>query len=66
VAVAAIQAEPSDVVLVAEGDGLLALLGNARDPGGAVNLKADPAKEGHDEDRAEHREPRYGVGAVME
>jgi hypothetical protein len=51
---------------VAEGDGLLALLGNAGDPGGAVKLKADPAKEGHDKDRAENRETRYGVGAVME
>src|SRR5262249_35301278 len=65
VTVAAVDADPSDVVLVAERDGLLARDALLRVVGGALDRRGDEEKADDEEEGAEDADLREGVGARM-
>ena len=65
VAIAAVDAEAGNVVLMAEGDGLRLPHAGVGDIGRALNLHRDPAERGYDEHRAKNCGSRQGVGAAM-
>src|SRR5712691_612043 len=65
VAVAAVNAESGDVMLVAERHRLRPAHSGIGDVGRALHLHRDPAERGNHEDRAKNRGPGHGVGAAM-
>jgi hypothetical protein len=64
-AVAAIDAEPGNVMLVAEGHGLRLSHSGVRNVRRTLDFHRHPAERGNHEDRAKNRGPGQGVRAAM-
>ena len=64
-AVAAVDPESGDVMLMAEGHGLRLPHSGIGNVGGTLDLHCHPTERGNHEDRAKNRGPRQGVGAAM-
>jgi hypothetical protein len=64
-AVAAINTESGNVMLMAEGHGLRLAHSGIGKVRRTLDLHRHPAERGHDEDRAKNRGPGQGVGAAM-
>ena len=65
-AIAAVDAEAADVVLVAERDGLRFADASISNVGGALNLHRDPTQGGNNEHRAKDGGPGQGIRTAME
>src|ERR1700688_1298115 len=65
VAIAAVDAEAGNVMLVAEGDRLRLAHASIGYVGRALDLHRDPTERSNHEDRAENCGPGQGVGAAM-
>src|ERR1700733_5214900 len=64
-AVAAVNAEPGDVMLMAEGNGLRPARSGVGNVRRTLHLQRSPTEHGKHEDRAKNRGPGEGVRAAM-
>ena len=64
-AIAAVDAEAGDVMLMAERNRLRLANPRISDIGRALNFHGHPTEGGHHEDRAKNRGARHGIGAAM-